>query len=203
MREGFAFIRRRGHMPALFAYLFAVSVLLGGGYVGLHRLAAPPDASTNERPSASKRPPATRKDVVEKPDLTAAGRAKMRPDDHDETETTASTPTLELSDKAAPEATQSASAPKELQAAEPAKPVGGENADLNKNGSPSSEANARGQDVSPSGRATPGQEPEVIKRAGTRNMQSSHREERLLPMGHSRRTAFGPEEQWFNPLTFR
>ncbi len=194
-------------MPALFAYLFAVSVLLGGGYVGLHWLSAPPDASTIQRPSVSKRPPAISMDVVEKPDLIGTDWAKKRPDDDAETEVTASTPTFELSNKDAPKATQSVPALKELQAAEPAKPVD-ENTDLNRNGSPSGEANARGRDFAPSGRATPDKEnsePVVTrgKRAGTRNMQSSHREERLLPMSHSRRTALRSEEQWFNPLTFR
>src|SRR5258706_3106379 len=130
-------------MPALFAYLFAVSVLLGGGYVGRHWLSAPPDASTIQRPS-SKRPPAISMDVVEKPDLIGTDWAKKRPDDDAETEVTASTPTFELSNKDAPKATQSVPALKELQAAEPAKPVD-ENTDLNRNGSPSGEANARGR----------------------------------------------------------
>jgi hypothetical protein len=220
---GFAFIVGRGYMPALFAYLLAVSLLLGGGYASLHWLSTPPDASINQRQSASKRPPAS-KDMVEKSDpyVTGAPRAEKRPNDHAEMEIPATAPTSEASIKAAPEAplnetgvseenrklqtkkaddvpaggcmpigltaqgelvfpmqrqellelhrgpvnsqppvstnsTQSAPAPKERQAAEPARPVGDENTGLTRTESPS----------------------------------------------RSRRAGFRTEEQWFNPLTFR
>jgi len=206
-------------MPALFAYLLAVSLLLGGGYVGLHWLSAPPDASTNQRPSASKGLPA-KTDVVRKSDPYAAEtRAEERSDDHAGTEMAASPLGSEASGKAAPEkppnktgvsedntntktkkaedvpaggcmplgltakgelvfpiqcqaprerhrdpavsqppvptnATQSAPAPKEAQAAEAARPDGDRNAELNRKESPpSTEATAKVVNLSPSGEA--------------------------------------------------
>jgi hypothetical protein len=206
-------------MPALFAYLLAVSLLLGGGYVGLHWLSAPPDASTNQRPSASKGLPA-RTDVVRKSDPYAAAetRAEKRPDDHAGTEMAASPRGSEELGKAAPEKppnetgasedntntqtkkaedvpagdcmplgltaqgelvfpiqcqallqrhrgpavsqppvptnpTQSAPAPKEAQAAEPARLDSDKNAELNRKDSPSNEATAKVVNVSPSGEA--------------------------------------------------
>jgi hypothetical protein len=308
-------------MPALFAYLLAVSLLLGGGYVSLHWLAAPPDASTNQRPSAGKGVSA-RNDAVKKSDPSAAAetQAEKRPNDQTGTETAASPLTSGASSKAVPQApakqtgesedtnaqtkkaedvpaggcmpfgltakgqlvfpiecqallerhraraesqpsvpaspTQSAPAPKEAQAAEPAKLAGDKNADdkntdLNRNeSSPNKEATAKVADVAPSGEAKPGEpkpgepkpgeiksgeikpgeaksgkenpEPEAAngKRPGKRSMQSArskpvmmilrtiefpdgHREQRLLPLGHSRRAAFPSEEDWFDPLTFR
>jgi len=92
-------------MPALFAYLLAVSLLLGGGYVSLHWLAAPPDASTNQRPSASKGVSA-RNDAVKKSDPSAAAetQAEKRPNDQAGTETAASPLTSGASSKAVPQA---------------------------------------------------------------------------------------------------
>jgi hypothetical protein len=114
--------------------------------------------------------------------------------------------------------------PKERQAAEPA-PSAGQITGLNREGSFTNEANAKVDDVSPSGETKPGREnsePEVVKgrKVGNRNMHSSsskpvmmilrtvefpdgRREERLLPMNGSRRTSLRTEDQWFNPLSFR
>jgi hypothetical protein len=208
-------------MPALFAYLVAVSLLLGGGYVSLHWLSAPPDASTDLRPSASKGRPA-KNDLVKKSDPYAAAqtRAEKRPDDHAETEIAASRLGSEASGKAVSEAppnetgvnedntkaqtkkaedvptdgcvplgltaqgelvfpiqcqalperhrgaavsqppvqthpTRSAPAPKQAQAAEPARLDGNENADLNRRQSPGNAATAKVVNVSPSGEAKP------------------------------------------------
>jgi hypothetical protein len=110
--------------------------------------------------------------------------------------------------------------PKERQAAEPA-PSGDQITGLNRAGSFANEANAKVEDVSPSGETKPGREnsePEVVKgrKVGKRNMHSSgskpvmmilrtvefpdgRREERLLPMNRSRRTSLRTEDQWFNP----
>jgi hypothetical protein len=118
---------------------------------------------------------------------------------------------------------ESAAPPNERQAAEPA-PAADLNG-LNREGSSTNEANAKVEDVSPSGETKPGKEnlePEVVKgkKAGKRNMQSSsskpvmmilrtvefpdgRREERLLPMNRSRRTSLRTEDQWFSPLSFR
>jgi hypothetical protein len=247
-------------MPALFAYLVAVSLLLGGGYVSLHWLSAPPDASTDLRPSASKARPA-KNDLVKKSDPYAAAetRAEKRPDDRAETEIAASRLGSEASGKAVPEAppnetgmseddkntqtkkaedapdggcvplgltaqgelvfpiqcqalperhrgaavsqppvqtnpTQSAPAPKEAQAAEPARLDRNKNADLNRKQSPGNAATAKVVNVSPSGEAKseeakpdeaksdeakPGKEnsPPVAangKKVGKRMMQSAH-----------------------------
>jgi len=114
--------------------------------------------------------------------------------------------------------------PKERQAAEPA-PSADQITGLNREGSFTNEANAKVEDVSPSGETKPGREnsePEVVKgrKVGKRNMHSSgskpvmmilrtvefpdgRREERLLPMNRSRRTSLRTEDQWFNPLSFR
>jgi hypothetical protein len=91
---------------------------------------------------------------------------------------------------------ESAAPPRERQAAEPA-PAADENTGLNRDGSSSTDANAKVEDVSPSGEFRPGQErpePEGAKgqRVGKRNMQSSHS-----------KPALRAEDQWFNPLTFR
>jgi hypothetical protein len=286
-------------MPALFAYLLAVSLLLGGGYVSLHWLSAPPDASTNQRLSASKGQPA-KNEQVRKSDPYAAAeiRAEKRPDDHAGTETAASPLTSEASGKAVAEARpnetgvsedntntqtkkaedvpaggcmplgltakgvlvfpiqcqallerqrgpadsrppvptnppQSAPAPKQGQAAEPARLAGEKNTDLNRTDSPGNEANVKVVNASPSGsgeakpdeakpdEAKPGKEnaqPVAVngKKIGKRRMQPArskpvvmilrtiefpdgHREQRLLPMSHSRRTAFRTEEEWFDP----
>jgi hypothetical protein len=79
-------------MPALFAYLVALSLLLGGGYASLQWLSAP-DTSVNPPLSVSKRPPAN-KGVVEKsgPHVTGATPAKTRPYDRAEPEITGSAP---------------------------------------------------------------------------------------------------------------
>jgi len=114
--------------------------------------------------------------------------------------------------------------PKERQAAEPA-PSADQITGLNREGSLTNEANAKVEDVSPSGETKPGREnsePEVVKgrNVGKRNMHSSgskpvmmilrtvefpdgRREERLLPMNRSRRTSLRTEDQWFNPMSFR
>src|SRR4030088_1939448 len=87
-------------MPALFAYLLAVSLLVGGGYMSLHWLTAPADIRTNQRPHQSKSPPAG-KDVGEKYGslVPAATRAENRSDDHSKMETTASSPGSKASNK--------------------------------------------------------------------------------------------------------
>jgi hypothetical protein len=87
-------------MPALFAYLLAVSLLVGGGYMSLHWLTAPADIRTNQQPHQSKSPPAG-KDVGEKygPPVPAAPRAENRSDDHSEMEITASSPASNASNK--------------------------------------------------------------------------------------------------------
>jgi hypothetical protein len=119
---------------------------------------------------------------------------------------------------------ESAAPPKERQAAEPAPPAD-QITGLNREGSSTNEANAKVEDVSPSGETKPGKEssePVVVKgkKVGKRNIQSSsskpvmmilrtielpdgRREERLLPMNRSRRTSLRTEDQWFNPLSFR
>jgi hypothetical protein len=277
-------------MPALFAYLIAISVALGGGYAGLRWLAAP-DSSTGQQSSASAKVPNKGTKPLEKPDSNVARmtEAESGPKDRDKSEITASTAASGPSNKVAPEtsrtepgvgevspkvATQtdddgpnggcmpigltasgklvfpmqcqaflephrgpvdsqgpvstnpqeSAATPKERQAAEPA-PAADKITGLNREGSPTNEANAKVEDVSPSGETKPGKEssePEVVKgkKVGKRNMQSSsskplmmilrtiefpdgRREERLLPMNRSRRTSYRMEDQWFNPLTFR
>jgi hypothetical protein len=87
-------------MPALFAYLLAVSLLVGGGYVSLQWLTAPADIRTNQQPHQSKSPPAG-KDVGEKygPPVPAATRAENRSDDHSEMEITAGSPASKASNK--------------------------------------------------------------------------------------------------------
>ena len=87
-------------MPALFAYLLAVSLLVGGGYMSLHWLTAPADIRTNQQPHQSKSPPAS-KDVGEKygPLVPPATRAENRSDDHSEMEITASSPASKASNK--------------------------------------------------------------------------------------------------------
>jgi hypothetical protein len=119
---------------------------------------------------------------------------------------------------------ESAAPPKERQAAEPA-PSADQITGLNREGSSTNEANAKVEDVSPSGKTEPSREnsePEVVKgrKLGKRNMHSSgskpvmmilrtvefpdgRHEERLLPMNRSRRTSLRTEDQWFNPLSFR
>jgi hypothetical protein len=61
-------------MPALFAYLLAVSVLLGGGYAGLKWLTTPPEPSTTTQRLASK-PPSKDKNAVasQKTDVNVPG----------------------------------------------------------------------------------------------------------------------------------
>jgi hypothetical protein len=119
---------------------------------------------------------------------------------------------------------ETVASPKERQAAEPA-PSADQITGLNREGSSTNEANAKVEDVSPSGKTEPSREnsePEVVKgrKLGKRNMHSSgskpvmmilrtvefpngRHEERLLPMNRSRRTSLRTEDQWFNPLSFR
>ena len=273
-------------MAALFGYLLAISVALGGGYAGLRWLAAP-DSSTGQHSSASAKLPNKGKKQPEKPDseVTRMTEAESGPKDRDKTEATASTAPSGASNKAAPETSRnetgvsevsprappqknddeptggctpigltasgqlvfpmqcqaflernrgpedsqvpvstnppkSAAPPKERQAAEPA-PAAAQIAGLNREGSSTTEANAKAEDFSPSGEAKPGKEnsePDVVKgkKVGKRNMHSSsskpvmmilrtvefpdgRREERLLPMNRSRRTSLRTEDQWFNP----
>jgi hypothetical protein len=91
-------------MPALFAYLIAVSLLLGGGYMSLHWLAAP-DTSSSQRLLASKRPTAS-KYMAEKsdPDVAGATWAERRSRDPPETERIPSNPTSEETKDAASKA---------------------------------------------------------------------------------------------------
>jgi hypothetical protein len=93
---------------------------------------------------------------------------------------------------------ESAASPRERQAAEPApaadQPTG---VSVNRDGSSSTDANAKVEDISPSGEVKPGKEspePEGAKgkRFGKRNMPSLHS-----------KPALRAEDQWFNPLTFR
>src|SRR5258705_7600469 len=93
------------HMPALFAYLLAISIALGGGYAGLRWLAAP-DGSTGQRSSASAKLPNKGKKLPEKPDsnVTTMTEAESGPKDRDKTEITASTAPSGTSNKVAPEA---------------------------------------------------------------------------------------------------
>jgi hypothetical protein len=79
-------------MPALFAYLLAISVALGGGYAGLRWLAAP-DSSTGQQSSASTKLSNKGKKLPEKPDskISRMTEAESGPKDKDKTEITAST----------------------------------------------------------------------------------------------------------------
>jgi len=94
-------------MPALFAYLLAISVALGGGYAGLRWLAAP-DSSTGQQSSASAKLPNKGKKLPEKPDsnVTTMTEAGSGPKDRDEAEVTASTASSGTSNKVAPEASR-------------------------------------------------------------------------------------------------
>jgi hypothetical protein len=118
---------------------------------------------------------------------------------------------------------ESAAPPKERQAAEPAPTA--ENTGLKRDGSSHLEAHAKVEDVSPSGevkaaKESPESEGLKRKRVGKRSSRTSHSkpvmmiwrtvefpdghlEERLLPMKRSRRTALPPEDQGFDPPTFR
>jgi hypothetical protein len=110
---------------------------------------------------------------------------------------------------------ESAAPPKERQAAKPA-PAADQVTGLNREGS-INEANAKVEDVSPSGEAKPrkeNSEPEVKgKKVGqsssskpvmmilrTVEFPDGRREQRLLPMHRSR---LRTEDQWFNPLSYR
>jgi hypothetical protein len=111
---GFALNVGRDRMPALFAYLFAVSLLLGGGYMSLHWLSAPPDISSSQRLSPSKRPTAN-KDMAEKsdPDVAGATRAESRSHASAETERIPSNPTSEGTNNAATKAPRTGTAANE------------------------------------------------------------------------------------------
>jgi hypothetical protein len=90
-------------MPALFAYLLAISIALGGGYAGLRWLAAP-DSSTGQQSSASAKLPNKGKKLPEKSNVTTMTEAESGPKDRDKTEITASTAPSGTSNKVAPEA---------------------------------------------------------------------------------------------------
>ena len=94
-------------MPALFAYLLAISIVLGGGYAGLRWLAAP-DSSTGQQSSASAKSPNKGKKLPEKSDsnVTTMTEAGSGPKDRDEAEVTASTASSGTSNKVAPEASR-------------------------------------------------------------------------------------------------
>jgi hypothetical protein len=94
-------------MPALFAYLLAISVALGGGYAGLRWLAAP-DSSTGQQSSAGAKLPNKGKKLPEKPDsnVTTMTEAENGPKDRDKTEITSSTVPSGTSNKVAPEASR-------------------------------------------------------------------------------------------------
>ncbi|HYT18599.1 MAG TPA: hypothetical protein VEW05_00020, partial [Candidatus Polarisedimenticolia bacterium] len=94
-------------MPALFAYLLAISIALGGGYAGLRWLAAP-DGSTGQQSSASAKLPNKGKKLPEKPDsnVTTMTEAESGPKDRDKTEITAGTASSGTSNKVAPEASR-------------------------------------------------------------------------------------------------
>src|SRR5882762_8618418 len=92
------------HMPALFAYLLAISIALGGGYAGLRWLVAPDNAG--QQSSASAKLP--NKGKPEKPDsnVTTMTEAESGPKDRDKTEITASTASSGTSNKVVPEASR-------------------------------------------------------------------------------------------------
>jgi hypothetical protein len=94
-------------MPALFAYLLAISIALGGGYAGLRWLAAP-DSSTAQHSSENGKVPNKGKKLPEKPDsnVTRMTEAESGPTDRDTTEITASTAPSGTSNKVAPEASR-------------------------------------------------------------------------------------------------
>jgi hypothetical protein len=87
-------------MPALFAYLLAISIALGGGYAGLRWLAAP-DSTTGQQSSVSAKLPNKGKKLPEKSDsnVTATTEAESGPKDRDKTEITASTAPTGTSNK--------------------------------------------------------------------------------------------------------
>jgi hypothetical protein len=261
-------------MPALLAYLLAISVALGGGYAGLQWLAAP-DSSTDQHSYTGAKLLNKRKKLPEKPDSSDAkmSEAESGPKDKDKAEITAiSTPSVasskapetlrnetsvsEVSPRAPtqknddgptggcspigvtasgqlvfqmqcqrPEDTkvpvstnpsESAAPPKERQRAPPAS-AADQITGLNRGAT--NEANAKVEDVSPSGEAKPDNEhsePDVVKgkKVERRDTQSSgsrpvvefpdgRREQRLLPTNRSRRTSPRTEDQWFNPLSYR
>jgi hypothetical protein len=72
-------------MAALFGYLLAISVALGGGYAGLRWLAAP-DSSTGQHSSASAKLPNKGKKQPEKPDseVTRMTEAESGPKDRED-----------------------------------------------------------------------------------------------------------------------
>lgn len=90
-------------MPALFAYLLAVSMLLGGGYAGLRWLSAPAEVSSSHRPSAVEKRSARK--LPHKPDRNVAVASEVESESRDSGNavTPARTATSESSDKAAPE----------------------------------------------------------------------------------------------------
>jgi hypothetical protein len=121
------------------------------------------------------------------------------------------------------------SEPKQIQtssrATEPDKPVADKSAQLNQNEPPRIEAMAKAADISPATDVKPGREKpesEAVngRKVRKRNLQSAHsrpvmmilrtiefpdghREQRLLPISHSRRTALRTEEDDFDWRTFR
>jgi hypothetical protein len=93
-------------MPALFAYLLAITIALGGGYAGLRWLAAPD--STSQQSSASAKLPNKGKKLPEKSDsnVTTMTEVESGPKDRDKTEITANTAPSGTSNKVAPEASR-------------------------------------------------------------------------------------------------
>ncbi len=93
-------------MPALFAYLLAITIALGGGYAGLRWLVAPD--STSQQSSASAKLPNKGKKLPEKSDsnVTTMTEAESGPKDRDKTEITASTAPSGTSNTVAPEASR-------------------------------------------------------------------------------------------------
>jgi hypothetical protein len=89
-------------MPALFAYLIAVSVALGGGYAALRWLAAPD--SSGQQSYASAKLPNKGKKLPGKPDsnVTRMTEAESGPKGGDNTETTTSTVPSGSSNRVAP-----------------------------------------------------------------------------------------------------
>jgi hypothetical protein len=93
-------------MPALFAYLLAISLALGGGYAGLRWLVAPD--STGQQSTASAKLPNKGKKLPEKTDsnVTTMTEAESGAKERHKTEITASTASSGTSNKVAPKASR-------------------------------------------------------------------------------------------------
>jgi hypothetical protein len=92
------------HMPALFAYLFAISIALGGGYAGLRWLVTPDD-SAGHQSSVSAKLPNKGKNLPEKADskVSRMTEAANGPKDREKTEITRSTPSSGTSNRVSSE----------------------------------------------------------------------------------------------------